>query len=237
MSLKLNIVGRRKPGTTIAEHRHHIRAVHGEAVLRFIAEAPDSAPRRYVQNAVFDGQYRATPPGSDPFALNRDFVTQIWVDDLAMLEASRRHPFYNAHLKDDEDNFVDQATVVFLPSHERRIMTRGELPATAIKVFTLLRRASAADPAAYVRAWRNAAGAAGELPLRHVQNDVVVRPGTAPAADAIDEFWLADEAAARAFLVSWSAVLAESLVKPGLADPGGIVTLLAREDVVYDGAA
>ena len=235
MSLNLNIVGRRKPGTTIADHRHHIRAVHGEMVLRFIEVAPDCAPHRYVQNAVFDGQYRTTPPGTDPFALNRDFVTQVWVDDFAMLEASRRHPFYNASLKDDEDNFVDQATVVFLPSRERQIVARGDQPPTSVKLFTLMRRAADADPGDYAKAWVDAAGAAGTLPLRHVQNDVVALPGAAPAADAIDEFWLPNEADARRFLASWSAVLADKLVKPGLACPGGVVALLAREDVVHAG--
>jgi EthD domain len=113
-SLKLNIIGRRRPGMTLAEHRHHIRQVHGELVLRYIRAEPDNAPRRYVQNAVFDGHYRGTAPGTDPFALNRDFVTQVWVTDMSALERSRKTEFYNVHLKDDEPRFVDQSTVVFL---------------------------------------------------------------------------------------------------------------------------
>lgn len=235
MSIKLNILGRRRPGTTLAEHRHHIRTVHGEAVLRFIEVAPDSAPRRYVQNAVFDGQFRNSSPGGDPFALNRDFVTQVWVDDFAMLEASRRHPFYLANLKDDEDRFVDQATVVFLPCHEREIATRGAIPAAAVKLFMLTQRAVGVDPVDYASAWRRAAQAAGTLPLRHVQNDVVLPKGAVPPADAIDEFWLPDEVTAYAFLKEWSAVLHKELIEPGLASAAGIVALLAREDVIHSG--
>src|ERR1700694_5333114 len=73
-NLKLNIIGRRRPGTTLAEHRHHIRHVHGKQVLAYIGTEPEHAPRRYVQNAVVDGLFRATAPGSDALALNRDFV-------------------------------------------------------------------------------------------------------------------------------------------------------------------
>ncbi|MES2264245.1 MAG: EthD domain-containing protein [Pseudomonadota bacterium] len=237
MTLKLNIVGRRRPGTTLTEHRYHIRQVHGAAVLRFIEAEPDNAPRRYVQNAVFDGQYRAAAPGSDPFALNRDFVTQIWCDDLAMLERSRRSAFYQEQLKEDEDRFVDQASVLFLPSREREIVARAAIPAGAVKLFTFTQRAPGAHPAEYASAWRQAAQAAGAAPLRHVQNDLMSPPGTVQFADAIDEFWLPDEASARALLASWSAVLTDALVRPGLASAASVVSLLAREDVVYPGAA
>lgn len=235
MPLKLNIVGRRKPGTTLVNHRHHMRRVHGEAVLEYIRVAPDDAPRRYVQNVVFDAQYRSTSPGSDPFALNRDFVSQVWVDDFAMLAATRSHPFYIANLKDDEDNFVDQATVVFLPCREREIVANASIPETAVKLFVFTRRRDGANPEDHAAAWRGAAEAAGTLPLRHVQNDVVAAANVVPPADAIDEFWLPDEATAYRFLEHWSAVMADALVGPGLVDPDGIMTLLAREDVLYPG--
>jgi len=237
-SLKVQLVGRRRPGMTLAEHRHHIRQVHGEAVLRYIRVDPENAPRRYVQNVVFDGQYRATPPGSDPFALNRDFVTQVWVEDFAALERSRRTAFYNEHLKDDEDRFVDQASVVFLPSREREIVSRAGTLVAAFKVFAFVQRAPSADAAAFASAWSRAAESAGTLPLRHVQNDVIARPGARLLVDAVDEFWLSDEAAARALLASWTKLLTDALVRPGLAAPeAGVVSLLAREDVVHAGAA
>lgn len=122
LALKLMIVGRRRPGTTLAEHRHHIRRVHGELVVQNIAADPANAPRRYVQNPVFDGTFRAVTAGAaDPFALNRDFVTQIWFPDLPSLGRARQSAFYLEKVKHDEDNFVDQASVVFMPVRERVI--------------------------------------------------------------------------------------------------------------------
>jgi EthD domain len=237
MSLKLNIIGRRRPGMTLAEHRHHIRQVHGELVLGYIRAEPENAPRRYVQNAVFDGQYRATVPGADPFALNRDFVTQVWVTDMAALERSRKTEFYNVHLKDDEPRFVDQPSVVFLPSRERELAVSGSVPVGAWKLFTLLQRAPGIEPGAFTAAWAQAAHRTRVAALRHVQNDVLDRPGSTMAADAIDEFWFDNEPAARAQLAAWRAVLHEHLVQPGLAIDGSFVALMAREDVVHAGTA
>lgn len=234
--LKLNIIGRRRPGMTLAEHRHHIRQVHGELVLRYIRAEPENAPRRYVQNAVFDGQYRATVPGADPFALNRDFVTQVWVADMAALERSRKTEFYNVHLKDDEPRFVDPSTVVFLPSRERELAANGSVPVGAWKLFTLLQRAPAVEPGAFTAAWAQAAGRFRATALRHVQNDVLGRPGSTMPADAIDEFWFDNEPSARAQLAAWRTVVHEQLVQPGLAVEGSFVALMAREDVVHAGA-
>lgn len=237
MSLKLNIIGRRRPGMTLAEHRHHIRQVHGELVLRYIRAEPENAPRRYVQNAVFDGQYRATVPGADPFALNRDFVTQVWVTDMAALERSRKTEFYNVHLKDDEPRFVDQSTVVFLPSREREMAVNGSVPVGAWKLFTLLQRAPGVEPGAFTVAWVQAANRAGVTALRHVQNDILGRPGSTMPADAMDEFWFDNEPSARALLAAWRTVLHEQLVQPGLATDGSFVALIAREDIVHPGTA
>jgi hypothetical protein len=72
LALKLMIVGRRRPGTTLAEHRHHIRRVHGELVVQNIAADPANAPRRYVQNPVFDG------------------IDEFWFDDEAGARAFLR---------------------------------------------------------------------------------------------------------------------------------------------------
>jgi hypothetical protein len=128
-----------------------------------------------------------------------------------------------------------RATVVFLPCHEREITTHADIPATAVKLFTLTKRADGVDPADYASACRNEAKAVGALPLRYVQNDVVLPQGVVPPADAMDEFWLPDEVTAYEFLKRWSVVLADALVRPGLASADGIVALLAREDVVHSG--
>lgn len=237
MMLKLNIVGRRRPGTTLAEHRQHIRAVHGEEVLRFIRTDPENAPRRYAQNRVVDGAYRGSAPGDDPFALYRDFLTQIWFEDFSALARSRQSDFYRTHLVDDEDRFVDQANVVFLPSNEREIVSRGVVPAQAWKLFVLLQRAPGFDSAAFTAAWSQAAALAGSSALRHVQNDVLGPPGATLAADAIDEFWFDEEAPARAQLTAWKGLLDEKLFRPGAAVENSLVALIAREDVLHAGGA
>jgi EthD domain len=233
LALKLMIVGRRKPGTTLAEHRHHIRRVHGELVLQNIAADPANAPRRYVQNAVFDGSFRAGPPGTDPFALNRDFVTQIWMPDLQTLGRARQSPFYLEKVKDDEDNFVDQASVVFMPVRERVLAGTAAPANLRVKLFGFVQCAPAARAEDFHRAWGSAAWPTG--PLRHVQNDTLPTPMGPPPVDGIDELWFDDEAGARSFLARWQAWVADTLVRPGLATPGSHFVLLAHEDVVHAG--
>lgn len=235
-ALKLIIVGRRRPGTTLAEHRHHIRKVHGELVLQNIAADPDNAPRRYVQNAVFDGTFRASAPGTDPFALNRDFVTQIWVPDLQTLDRARQSPFYLEKVKPDEDNFVDQANVVFMPVKERFMAGAPMTTNQRVKLFGFVQRAAQATPEAFFQAWRSAAWDGGHHgPLHHVQNDPLPTPMGPPPLDGIDEFWFDDEAGACDFMGRWSAWVNDTLVRPGLAAAGSQFVLLAREDVVHAG--
>lgn len=236
MMLKLIIVGRRRPGTTFAEHRRHIRDVHGELVLRFIRTEATNAPQRYVQNPVYDGAYRVSAPDRDLLALGCDFVTQIWVADFNALERSRKTDFYLTHLQSDEDRFVDQSTVIFLPSHEREMASSGPIATGAWKLFVLFQRAPGVEPAAFSSAWAQAAQAASHVALRHVQNDVLGRPGAVLPVDAIDEFWFGEEAAAHAHLSTWQAVLHTSLIQSGLALAGSIAAVIAREDVIHSGA-
>lgn len=236
MALKLNIIGQRRPGTTLAEHRKHIRYVHGELVLRYIRTDAENAPRRYVQNPVYDGLYRATASGSDPLALGCDFVTQIWVPDFAALTRSRQTDFYQQHLRGDEDRFVDQSTVIFLPSHEREIASSGAVASGASKLLVLFKRAPEVEPAVFSEAWAKAASGAHVSARRHVQSDVLSPPGSDAPADAIDEIWLDNEAAAHSLLGSWQEVLHEHLFRSGLALPGSLTALIVREDVIHAGA-
>lgn len=236
MKLKLNIIGRRRPGTTLAEHRNHIRNVHGELVLRYIRTDAESAPRRYVQNPVCDGLYRAMASGADPLAMGCDFVTQIWVPDFAVLTRSRQTDFYQTHLRDDEDLFVDQSNVVFLPSHEREIASAGGAKTGAWKLLVLFKRAPGVDPAGFTEVWAKVASGVHVGAQRHVQSDVLSPPGTDAPADAIDEFWLDTEAAAHALLGTWQAILHEHLFRLGLALPGSLTALIVREDVIHAGA-
>ncbi|NDY93788.1 EthD domain-containing protein [Ideonella livida] len=235
LAVKLIIVGRRRPGTTLAEHRHHIRKVHGELVLRNIAADPANAPRRYVQNAVFDGSFRTGGPAGDAFALNRDFVTQIWMPDLQTLGRARQSPFYLQHVKHDEDNFVDQANVVFMPVRER---VMAGAPVTAhqrVKLFGFVQRAPGTAVEDFRRAWSAATWRTGESLLRHVQNDTLPTPAGPAPLDGIDECWLADDASAYDFLGRWNAWVNDTLVRSGLAAPGHHFALLAREDVIHAG--
>jgi hypothetical protein len=237
--MKVLIVGRRRPGMTLAEHRHHIRHVHGEIVLGYIAAEPDLAPQRYVQNSVVDGQCRPTP-SSDPLSLGCDFVTQVWFPSLEMLGRSRSSPYYLQHVKDDEANFADVATATPLPAQER-VVSAGNASGAGWKLFGFLNRANGVAPDAFVAAWSAAAGAmsalAGAVSVRrHVQNDVIAPPGAPAIADAVDEFWLPDEGGARTLLAAWQSNLEQHLVRPGLAVQGSSVAVIAREDILHAGA-
>lgn len=239
LALKLMVVGRRRPGTTLAEHRHHIRRVHGELVVQNIAADPANAPRRYVQNPVFDGTFRAAVAGAaDPFALNRDFVTQIWFPDLPSLARARQSAFYLEKVQHDEDNFVDQASVVFMPVRERLIAGVAAPANQRVKLFGFLQRSPGAAPEDFRRAWGTApwatgGGSAGAL--RYAQNDTLPTPMGPPPVDGIDEFWFDDEADARIFLTRWQAWVSEVLVRPGLAPEARHFVLLAHEDVIHAG--
>lgn len=238
LALKLMVVGRRRPGTTLAEHRHHIRRVHGELVVQNIAADPANAPRRYVQNPVFDGTFRAGAAGAaDPFALNRDFVTQIWFPDLSSVGRARQSAFYLEKVKHDEDNFVDPASVVFMPVRERVITGAAALPNQRVKLFGFLQRSPGAAPDDFRRTWGAAPWAAGggAGALRCVQNDALPTPMGPPPVDGIDELWFDEEAGARTFLARWQAWVSEVLVRPGLAPEGRHFVLLAHEDVIHAG--
>lgn len=237
LAVKLIIVGRRRPGTTLAQHRHHIRKVHGELVLQNIAADPSNAPRRYVQNAVFDGTFRAGLAGADPFTLNRDFVTQIWIPDMQTLGRARQSAFYLQKVKHDEDNFVDQANVVFMPVRERVMAGASVVGQQRIKLFGFVQRAAGVSPEAFHTAWRSAAWTTGRGGLlRHVQNDTLPTPmGGPPPVDGIDECWFDNEASAQAFLTHWQTWVTDTLVQPGLATAGTHFALLANEDVIHAG--
>lgn len=239
--LKLMITGRRKPGTTLAEHRQHIRQVHGELVLAYIAADPANAPRRYAQNAVFDGSYRSTTPGTDPFSLNRDFVTEVWFPDFAALQRSVKTPFYLQKLKGDEDNFVDQPNVVATPMREREVLARGPTPASGCKLFVMVQRAPGVDAAAFTAAWTQTAASFNALTAaarvtRYVQNEPAVPPGVPTLLAGIDEFWLEDEADAQALQGQFQAWIRTALVAKGLVADTGYSVLLAREQLLYAGA-
>jgi vanillate O-demethylase ferredoxin subunit len=238
-AFKLMIVGRRRAGTTLAQHHHHILNVHGALVANYIAADPAHAPKRYAQNRVLDGTFRKGGAAGDPFALNRDFVTQIWFDDPAQAMNSVQRPFYLEQLRPDEDRFVDQASVVKLAVREQQVAPPRNGGGN-IKLFSFFSKVAAMDSAQFVKIWRECGKAladsvSGSQLYGHVQNEVLNRPGEAAPVDAIDEFWVADlDAAALLAEALHSAMVAPLLAAGAIADESHFI-LLAEEAVLFKG--
>lgn len=241
--LKLMIVGRRRGGMTVAQLHRYMVDVHGAMVLRHIAASPQLTPQRYVQNHVFDGSFRTPDPTRggtpDPFTVSRDFITQVWFDNPAQAAASSQAPLYLNELQPDEDNFVDQASVVKMPVIAQPVYEAAH-PAGCSKLFVFHRRAegvSTDDLAASTLAqWQPLLADAALRIDRLVRNVALARPGEPAAADLVDEVWLADDAAARALGERWQALAEAPALAPLLA-PRTSFGLLATELVLHAGAA
>ncbi len=159
------------------------------------------------------------------------------MEDFAALERSRSTAFYQNRLRDDEGQFVDEDTVVFLPCAERQISMVDGASLPAFKLFVLFQRADSIEPTDFRAAWAHLAGSTAKNAIRHVQNDVMAARGAGRMpADAIDEFWFENESDVRAEATRWISQIESSLVADGLAVPGSIVVLLAREDIVHAGS-
>ncbi|MCD2172369.1 EthD domain-containing protein [Rhizobium sp. C4] len=190
MSFKVLMAGRRRRGQTLAEHRHHMKDVHGRLVLDYIAAEPDNAPRRYVQNHVFDGIFPGGEGKPEPFVRGVDFVTEIWVPDLASLKASRETPFYQTHLLPDEPRMVDPEQVVGIPVNEEIVRAPDETGASRVKVFVFWHATAPAIPALIA-----ALGVTADAALGHSR----CTPAVPSPVKAIDIFALADAAAGIGF--------------------------------------
>ena len=181
--IKMMICGRRRKDLTLAEHREHMKDIHGRLVLDYIAAFPDQAPRRYVQNHTFDGIYPGGASMPPAFAMGLDFVTEVWAPDLASLKASRETEFYNTHLKPDEQLMVDTDTVFGMPCAEEICIPVQE-GGTAFKVF-LAWHGTAPDDEGLATA---VAKCRHQL-LGHFRNTALVPV----PVQVIEEFWLASE--------------------------------------------
>lgn len=222
MTIKTMIFGRRRPGLTLAEHRSHMKDIHGGLVLDYIRLHPDEAPRRYVQNHAFDGIYSASDTRVGVFTLGLDFVTEVWFPDLATAKASRETPYYIERLRPDEPQMVDDSTVFALPVTEDVVRMPGEPHDGRAKVFVVWHgepsfAADASDP---LRAIFASAPA-------HCRN----LPVFPSPVHAIDAFFLADEAAAVAFAQSVRDAISSEL--PAAAS--GVTITVAREHVLHAG--
>ena len=235
--LKLIIVGRRRGGMTLAQLHRYMIDVHGAAVVGFIGSQPDLAPRRYVQNHIFDGSFRVPDGSNDPLAMGRDFVTQVWFDNPAQAQAALEAPFYLQQLRPDEDRFVDQGSVLKLPVAVRQVLG-ADKPAGGIKLFVFHRLAThaAVDSMAQatLKLWQSPPHSALPNFERLERNQVMTRPGEPSSVDWIDEAWLADESAAHAWATFWLDAAATSDLAPWLA-PQACMLLMARERVMFAG--
>ena len=246
-AFKLLIVGRRRAGQTLAEHHHHLLENHGKMVLKLIASNPEHAPRRYAQNRVLDGTWRNGGPvgGSigDPFALNRDFVTQVWFDNPVQAMDALSHPLYKTNLQPDEDRFVDQASVVKLAVRERLIGEPRSASAGlgSVKLFAFFSKSATTTSADFNSAWQRRAEqlarsqASGRF-HQYVQNQVVAKPGELPPVDGVDEFWVADAASATQLMQTVQSTLTAPLLADGLLAPGAEFFLVAQEFLLFAGA-
>ncbi len=190
MSFKILMAGRRRRGQTLAEHRHHMKDIHGRLVLDYIAADPENAPRRYVQNHVFDGIFPGGEGQPEPFALGPDFVTEIWTPDLAALKAGRETEFYKTHLLPDEPRMVDPERVVGIPVNEEIVVEPDRQAPGRVKIF-LFWHGSVPTTAALRDALRAGAGTV----LGHSR----CIPAVPHSVKGVDIFRLADEAAGLAF--------------------------------------
>jgi len=189
MTIKLMMFGRRSPGQTLAEHRHHMKDVHGRIVLDYIADDPRNAPRKYAQNHGLDGVFAADDAAPAALRLGLDFVTQLWFDDLGSVKASRETPFYQERLRPDEPRFVDNANVVGQPFSEE-CMLEPASSSIDVKLFVV----RPAGAMAFDLDDRIASS--GVAYSGYCRNTPLV-PG--PIA-FVDEFWTRDEAEAARLL-------------------------------------
>ncbi|MBD8893304.1 EthD domain-containing protein [Roseibium litorale] len=222
MTIKLMVFGRRRLGQTLSEHRAHMKDVHGQLVLKYIAEDPEHAPRRYVQNHAFDGVYWGQPGHPAAFAAGLDFVTEVWFPDLAALKSSRETAFYFEHLQPDEPQMVDDPTVVGVPFTEEVVHAPATAGQDRVKVF-LVWHGDVPAPAVLT----GLTGSAGEQPLGHTRST----PAVPSPVQAVDQFWFRGETEALAFAQTCRDAVLSQLP----ADTQTFTITIAREYVLHAG--
>ncbi len=222
MSFKVLMAGRRTRGQTLSEHRHHMKSIHGKLVLDYIAADPENAPRRYVQNHVFDGIFPGGEGQPEPFALGLDFVTEIWAEDLAGLKAGRETEFYKTHLLPDEPRMVDPERVVGIPVDEKIITQPDREAPGRVKVFVFWHGALPALPPL-----RDALGASALAVLGQSR----CTPAVPHPVKGVDIFRLPDEAAGLAFAQGARDAIRERLP----AENGNFSIAIAHEYVLNAG--
>ena len=196
--IKMVITGRRRPGMTLAQLHRYMLEVHGPMVVGHIQRDAGAVPQRYVQNHAFDSFYIAQA-NPTPLSLNRDFVTQVWFDDMPQAMAALQQPFYLTQLQPDEDNFVDQSSVVKLPVLEKLVSGPSECSAN-FKALLMIKRPAASTLEQFHKEWgtlsnhlsQSLTQSASGL-VKHVQCTVLHRPTEEACIDGINECWFSSK--------------------------------------------
>jgi hypothetical protein len=193
---------------------------HGGLVLDYIAREPLRAPRRYVQNHVFDGIYFGGEGQPTALSLGLDFVTELWFPDLAAAKASRETPFYLEKLMPDEPKMVDHTSVLAFPVTEEWVLPPNLQDGTVkVFLFWLESARKPMDP-------DEPTHGADFGPFGHCRNLPLV---LGPVA-AVDEFWLPDEGRALGF----AQACRDAVRAPGSSDQDFCLAI-AREYVLHAG--
>ncbi|AYR23099.1 hypothetical protein RC54_04375 [Herbaspirillum rubrisubalbicans] len=220
--IKLMIIGRRRAGITRRAMQHHMLNIHAPLVLEFIAAHPAEAPKRYAQNHFIDATHALGSPAESDWALDRDFVTQVWATSPAEAMAALALPFYQEKLRPDEENFVDQSTVSKFMVQEELVFCDKRRTARH-KLFFVLPAAPEAAAEDGPRAEQFAEVVARVVAdrrtpyiSRHVRNRVMNPPSSPASVDLIEEFWLDDADSAERLLALLTEGLASDATAPGL---------------------
>ncbi|AJQ95695.1 EthD domain-containing protein [Gynuella sunshinyii] len=227
---KTMITGRRRPAQTLVAHRRHMKDVHAPLVLDYRNHDPEYAPLRYVQNHVFDGCFAAGAPAQNPLALHRDFLTEIYFRDGQTAKESRQRPYYFAQLQDDEDNMVDQTSVVGLTAIEEQIFTSEQAADCRTKIFILMRQPESVAAEHFHAVLEEQINSVMAGATQHMRNRVMTGP-----VNRVDAFWVADDAQAYALVEAIQQHILIPMTNDHLITQNDAMVLLAHEYVLYPG--
>lgn len=230
MSVKLIICGRRRSDQTLAAHRNHMRDVHGRLVLDYIAADPENAPRRYVQNHVFDATCADGDPASSILALGVDFVTEVTFPSLEAAQASQRTPFYKERLQPDEANMTDVTRVLGGPFRQTKAAGPDDVTVHS-KVFALIGAPPEGNRDALCTALSEASSSLTPSWIKRC-SDVALIPGP---IHVVESFWFAEQATAQIFAATYFAEVIKPLRRQGLASSAMSAIALATEYVLHAG--
>ena len=217
----------KKPGLSDEDFHRHWRDVHAPLVKRI------AAVRRYVQNH----RKALAVPGFDDLPYRG--IAELWIDDLAALQAFMDDPAYHTGARADEPNFVDMDKLEFITTREHVFIdeVKIERDTRLTKAVFLLRRKPGMSVAEFQDYWIT--GHAPQIPrdmgvLRYVQCHALAEnyAGGEPPYDGVAELWFADDDAFLAYWTSPRIIEIFSADAPRFLDGANCVAFLAEENRV-----